>query len=92
MPDQAAAGLEEPLLQARQGPSLDGDGQNQPTWPRLEVVGDHSEGSVGRLWVKLSSACYRYTSAQAAEAEFQVAQCEVAAVPKNDLRAVARTS
>jgi len=35
MPDQAPAGLEEPLLQARQRPSLDGDGQNQPTWPRL---------------------------------------------------------
>jgi len=41
MPDQAPPVFEEPLLQAPQGPSLDGDGQNQPTWPRL---GDHSEG------------------------------------------------
>jgi hypothetical protein len=31
VPDEAPAGLEEPLLEARQGPSLDGDGQDQPT-------------------------------------------------------------
>jgi hypothetical protein len=43
MPDQAPAGLEEPLLEARQGPSLDGDGQNQPTQQIAEVVGDHPE-------------------------------------------------
>jgi hypothetical protein len=43
MPDQAPADLEEPLLEARQGPSLDGDGQNQPTQLIVEVVGDHPE-------------------------------------------------
>ena len=42
MPDQAPAGLEEPLLEARQGPSLDGDGQNQPTQQIAEVVGVRS--------------------------------------------------
>jgi hypothetical protein len=31
MPDQAPAAPEDPLLEARQGQSLDGDGQNQPT-------------------------------------------------------------
>ena len=30
MSNEAPAGLEEPLLQARQGPALDGDGQGQP--------------------------------------------------------------
>jgi hypothetical protein len=30
MPDEAAAGLEEPLLEARQGPALDGERQDQP--------------------------------------------------------------
>jgi hypothetical protein len=30
MADEARAGLEAPLLEARQGPALDGDGQNQP--------------------------------------------------------------
>jgi hypothetical protein len=29
MPDEASAGLEEPLLQARQGPALNGAGQDQ---------------------------------------------------------------
>ena len=31
MPDEPPAGFEEPLLQARQGPALDGEGQNEPT-------------------------------------------------------------
>jgi hypothetical protein len=43
MPDQALAGLEEPLLETRHGPSPDGDGQNQPTQQIAEVVGDHPE-------------------------------------------------
>ena len=30
MPNEAPAGLEEPLLEAREGPALDGEGQNQP--------------------------------------------------------------
>jgi len=29
MPDQPPAGLEEPLLETRQGPALDGDRQNE---------------------------------------------------------------
>ena len=43
MPDQTPTGLEEPLLEARQGPVLDGDGQNQPTQQIAEVVGDDAE-------------------------------------------------
>jgi hypothetical protein len=30
MPDEASARLEQPLLEAREGPALDGDRQNQP--------------------------------------------------------------
>ncbi len=30
VPDQPPAGLEEPLLQVRQGPALEGERQNQP--------------------------------------------------------------
>jgi hypothetical protein len=29
VPDEASARLEHPLLEAREGPALDGDGQNQ---------------------------------------------------------------
>jgi hypothetical protein len=43
MPDEAAAGLEQPLLETREGPALDGDGQNQPAQQIAEVVGDHPE-------------------------------------------------
>ncbi len=43
MPDEAATGLEEPVLETRQGPALDGDRQDQPTQQIPEVVGDHSE-------------------------------------------------
>ena len=60
MPDQGLAGLEEPLLQARQGPSLDGDGQNQPTQQIAEVVSDHSEGGLGRLWVTFGKSEAHY--------------------------------
>src|SRR5260370_8107191 len=40
MPDEAPAGLEEPLLETREGPALDGDGQDEPTQhaaPRLAL-------------------------------------------------------
>ncbi len=30
MSDEAAAGLEQPLLEARQGPALEGEGQDKP--------------------------------------------------------------
>src|SRR5260370_2843611 len=43
MPDEAAARLEQPLLEAREGPALDGDGQNQPTQQIAEVVSDDPE-------------------------------------------------
>jgi len=43
MPDQPPAGLEEPLLEAREGPAPDGDGQNQPAQQIAEVVSDHPE-------------------------------------------------
>jgi hypothetical protein len=31
MPDEAPAGLEQPLLETREGSPLDGDGQDEPT-------------------------------------------------------------
>ena len=40
MSDQPPAGLEQPLLQARQGPALDGAGQDEPAQQIAEVVGD----------------------------------------------------
>jgi len=41
VPNEAPAGLEQPLLEAREGPALDGDGQDEPTHEVAEVVGDH---------------------------------------------------
>ena len=43
VPDQASARLEQPLLEARERPALDGDRQDQPTQQIAEVVGDHPE-------------------------------------------------
>ena len=43
MSDEPRAGLEEPLREARQGPALDGDGQDQPAQQIAEVIGDHPE-------------------------------------------------
>jgi hypothetical protein len=43
MPDQATTGLEEPLLETRQGPALDGDGQGEPPQEIAEIVGDHPQ-------------------------------------------------
>ena len=40
MPNEAPAGLEEPLLEARQGPVLDGEGQDEPPQKIAEVVCD----------------------------------------------------
>jgi hypothetical protein len=43
MPDEAAAGLEESLLQARQRPALDGTGEVE-SWQKVpEVVRDASQ-------------------------------------------------
>jgi hypothetical protein len=43
MSDEAPAGLEQPLLQTRQRPALDGEGQGQPAKQIAEVVGDDPE-------------------------------------------------
>ena len=43
MADEASDGLGEPLLQAREGPALDGDGQDEPTQQIADVVGDDPE-------------------------------------------------
>jgi hypothetical protein len=43
MPDEAAAGLEQALLQARQRPALDGERQDQSTQEIAEVLGDDPE-------------------------------------------------
>ena len=43
MPDQPPAGLEEPLLETRQGPALDGDRQNEPAQQIAEVIGNDPE-------------------------------------------------
>ena len=43
MPNEAATGLEEPLLETRQGPTLDGQGQGQSAQEVAEVVGDDPE-------------------------------------------------
>jgi len=40
MPNQAAAGLEQPLLQARERPALDGERQDEPAQKISQVVGD----------------------------------------------------
>ena len=40
MPDEASAGLEESLLEARQGPALDGLGEGKSAQEIPEVVGD----------------------------------------------------
>jgi len=41
--DEPPAGLEPPLLQARQRPALDGERQDQPTQEIAEVIGDDAE-------------------------------------------------
>src|SRR2546422_10006960 len=43
MSDEAPAGFEEPLLETRQGPVLDGHGENESAQEIAEVVGDHPE-------------------------------------------------
>ena len=43
MPNEAPPGLEEPLLETRQRPALDGEGQDQPAQEIAEVVGDNPE-------------------------------------------------
>src|SRR3989442_14155068 len=43
VPNEAAPGLEQALLQARQGPALDGGGQNQPAQQITHVVRDDPE-------------------------------------------------
>jgi hypothetical protein len=44
MPDEASARLEQPLLETRQGPALDGDGQAESTQQIAEVVvGDDAQ-------------------------------------------------
>ena len=43
MPDQATTGLEEPLLETRQRPALNGQGQEQSAQEISGVVGDDPE-------------------------------------------------
>ena len=43
MSDEAPARLEEQLLEAREGPALDGDRQSEPAQQIAEVIGDHSQ-------------------------------------------------
>jgi hypothetical protein len=43
MPDQPPAGLEEPLLETRQGPAPDGDGKDEPSQQIAEVVRDDAQ-------------------------------------------------
>jgi hypothetical protein len=43
VPNETATGLEQPLLEARQGPTLDGEGQDQPAQQIAEVIGDRPE-------------------------------------------------
>lgn len=46
MPDEASARLEKPLLKTREGPALNGNGQDEPTPPMAKVVGDDAEQEV----------------------------------------------
>src|SRR5262245_59569580 len=43
MPDEASARLEQPLLETREGPALDGEGQGEPSQQIAKVVGDHPQ-------------------------------------------------
>ena len=43
MPDQAPAGLEQPLLETGERPALDGDRQDEPTQQIAKVIGDDAE-------------------------------------------------
>ena len=43
MSNEASAGLEEPMLETRPRPALDGEGQDQPAQEIAEVVGDNPE-------------------------------------------------
>ena len=43
MSDEAPARLEEPLLEAGQGPTLDAEGQHEPAQEIAEIVGDDCE-------------------------------------------------
>jgi hypothetical protein len=42
MPNEASARLEQPLLKTREGPALNGDGQDEPTQQIAKVVGDNA--------------------------------------------------
>ena len=43
MSDETSAGLEEPLLQARERPALDGERQDEPAQEITPVVGDNPQ-------------------------------------------------
>jgi len=43
VPNETSTGLEEPVLETRQRPTLDGEWQGEPTQEIAEVVGDHPE-------------------------------------------------
>jgi hypothetical protein len=66
MSDAPRAGLEEPLLEARQGPTLDGDRQAQPAQQIAEVIGDAPRSSRASLarkrWQRIRLSVGRLTS------------------------------
>src|SRR2546428_5020652 len=43
MSEETSAGLEEPLLQARERPALDGERQDEPAQEITQVVGDNPQ-------------------------------------------------
>ena len=57
MSHETPAGLEEPMLQARQGPALDGDGQGDPLQAIAQVVGRAGGGhaALGVQQTRISS-------------------------------------
>ena len=52
VPNEAPAGLEQPRLEARQRPALDGDQQDEPAQQLVEVVGDDRQESPHRIGVE----------------------------------------
>jgi len=51
MPDEASARVEQPLLEAREGPALDGDRQDQPTQQDCRCCRRSPRGATGPRWL-----------------------------------------
>ena len=52
MSDEAPAGLEQPLLETRQGPALDGRGQDEPSQKIADVIRDNTRSRRTSLALK----------------------------------------